>query len=272
MADRTLIEIMRMSPAERQAVYRVSEISSDIVFSKHIDRVDIEGNVFKDYSAFSFIMEKTYLKSPVRSNTGSIKNLDSYAWFLTPHLQINFGLMSIDNYRTMMKLIRSKNEFQVTCYDVVDDKDVTHKMYFATEQMPKLFTIARALSGGECYVELLGVQDYTIELIGTNTGVDMLNIIYNLNVPSGATWNGNTSVKRELPKNLTQDVGAAFTTKDADGKDVLNDASLITFGEQYKFLYWTETINGSGFRYINANEYMFTNDTTLYAQWSKGAT
>lgn len=261
MADRTLIEIMAMSPSERQAAYQVSGIDGDT--SKHIDIVTIDGNVFTDYSAFSFIMEKTFLKSPVRSNSGSIDNLDSYASFLTPHLQINFGLMSIDSYRTMMKLIQSKNEFTVTCYDVVNDIDVTHKMYFATEQMPKLFTIARSLSGGNPFVELLGVQDYTIELIGTNSGVSMLNITYDLNVPSGATWAGNRTVVRELPQNLTQDAGAVFTVGDNN-----YDATEITFGDRYSFLRWTENADGTGLVYLNREEYRFTMNKTLYAQWS----
>lgn len=261
MADRTLIEIMAMSPAQRRAAYQVSGIDGDT--PRHIDKVTIDGNVFKDYSAFSFIMEKTFLKSPVRSNSGSIDNLDSYASFLTPHLQINFGLMSIDSYRTMMKLIQSKNEFTVTCYDVVNDIDVTHKMYFATEQMPKLFTIARSLSGGNPYVELLGVQDYTIELIGTNSGVTTLDITYNLNVPSGATWEGNTTVTRQLPINLTQDVGAVFSIENNN-----YDASEITFGDRYSFLHWTEKADGTGMRYIDRNEYRFTTNKTLYAQWS----
>jgi hypothetical protein len=264
MADKTLIEIMKMSPAERRATYQVGgKYEEGVTPAKHIDQVTIDGNVFKDYSAFSFIMEKTFLKSPVRSNSGSINNLDSYASFLTPHLQINFGLMSIDSYRTMMKLIQSKNEFTVTCYDIVNDIDVTHNMYFATEQMPKLFTIASSLSGSNSYVELLGVQDYTIELIGTNTGVTMLDITYKLNVPSDATWGGDKEVTRQLPMNLTQDVGAVFTVENNN-----YDATEITFDNKYKFLKWTETQDGSGFAYIDRNEYRFTTNKTLYAQWS----
>ena len=261
MADKTLREIMQMSPAERRAAYQASGIDGNE--PKHIDRVKIDGNVFTDYSAFSFIMEKSYIKSPVRSNTGAIENLDSYASFLTPRLQMNFGLMSIDSYRRIMKLIQSKNEFSVTCYDVVNDIDVTHNMYFATEQMPKLFTIARALNGGDPFVELLGVQDYTVELIGTNTNFKSLNITYNLNVPSGATWSGTTTVTRELPQNLTQDVGAVFTVGDNN-----YDAAEITFGDKYSFLCWNENADGTGLKYIDRNEYRFAMDKTLYAQWS----
>jgi hypothetical protein len=169
----TLRDIMMMSPEARKNLYRVSGVEGDK--PKHIDKVTIDNNTFTDYSAFSYIMEKSYVKSPVRSNSGAIENLDSYAWFLTPHLKIDFGAMSIDSYRTIMKLIRAKNEFVVTCYDVVNDVDVTHNMYFATEEMPKLWAIAKALNGEE-WVELLGVQDYTVELIGTNTDFETVEI------------------------------------------------------------------------------------------------
>lgn len=263
MAEQTLRDIMAMSPEARKTLYRVSGVEGDK--PKHIDKVTIDNNTFTDYSAFSYIMEKSYVKSPVRSNSGAIGNLDSYAWFLTPHLKIDFGLMSIDSYRTIMKLIRSKNEFAVTCYDVVNDTDVTHNMYFATEQMPKLWAIAKALNGDE-WVELLGIQDYTVELIGTNTDFNQITITYNLNVPSDASWSGETTLSKTIASNTTLNVGGTFTA----GDDSF-DATKITFGNTYKLKYWGESASGTGFRYVNGNEYMFTTDKTLYAIWEKGA-
>lgn len=142
-----------------------------------IDKVIIDGNEFTDYGVFSFLREKSYIKSPERSGDGSITNLNSYATFVTPHLKIDFSLMSIDSYRRIMELLYSKNEFVVTCYDVVRNETTTNKMYFSTEEMPKLWAIARALNGEE-WVELLGVQDYTVEMIGTNADLDMVDILY----------------------------------------------------------------------------------------------
>ena len=42
------------------------------------------------------------------------------------------------------------------------------KFNFSTEEMPKLWTIVDALNGDENAIMLLGVQDYTVEMIGTN--------------------------------------------------------------------------------------------------------
>lgn len=263
MSDRTIREIVSLSPERRREVYQVNKLPN-----KNIDVVYIDNNPFKDYSAFTFLMEKSYVKSPVRSGDGSISNLDSYAWFLTPHLKIDFSLMSIDSYRTMMKLIQSKNEFVVTCYDVVNDKDVTHNMYFATEQMPKLWAIARALNGSE-WVELLGVQDYTIELIGTNTNFEKIQITYHLNTPPNVSWEGEIYVAETVAKNTTLNVGASISTgEEANTVYVSN----ITFGDAYKFKYWCENRDGTGFRYIDGNEYLFNSYKQLYAIWEAGAT
>lgn len=163
----TIAEILRLSVEQRKQAYKATGI----------DKVIIDGNEFTDYGAFSFLREKSYVKSPERSGDGSITNLNSYATFVTPHLKIDFSLMSIDSYRRIMELLYSKNEFVVTCYDVVKNETTTNKMYFATEEMPKLWAIARALNGEE-WVELLGVQDYTVEMIGTNADLDTVDILY----------------------------------------------------------------------------------------------
>ncbi len=187
----TLRDILEMSPEQRRNIYGVrgntftDKDGKPLSVARHIDKVTINGNVFTDYSAFSFLWEKTYVKSPERSGDGTIGNLNSYSTFLTPHLKIDFSLMSIDSYRKIMQLIYSSNEFLVTCYDVVNNKDTTNKMYFSTEEMPKLWTIVDALNGVENAVMLLGVQDYTVEMIGTNADKDMVTINYYLNSPTG---------------------------------------------------------------------------------------
>lgn len=173
-------EILSMSPTERKIAYGVSGTYTDDdgkLVERRIDRIVIDGNVFTDYSAFSFIWEKSYVKSPVRSADGTIGNLNSYATFVTPHLTIDFGLLSIDSYRKLMRLLYEKNEFTVTCYDIVYNKTTTNKMYFATEEMPKLWTLARAIDGGTD-IQLLGIIDYKLELIGTNSSLDVVEILY----------------------------------------------------------------------------------------------
>lgn len=164
----TIAEILRYSLEERKGS-RFNAVG--------IDKVIIDGNEFTDYKAFSFVWEDSYVKSPERSGSGVIENLNSYSWFLTPHLKIDFSMLSIDSYRRLIELKHNKREFVVTCYDPSYNRITTNKMYFPPEEMPKLLAIARALNGEE-WVELLGVQDYTVEMIGTNASLDTVDILY----------------------------------------------------------------------------------------------
>lgn len=178
----TLMEDIYKKPlSERYADYDV--YGSE----REIHKVVIDGNVFSGYKAFTFIWEKTFVKEPTRSSNGTIGNLNSYATFITPHLKINFAMISIDDYRRLYRLILQKNEFTVTCYDIISDSKITKKMYFAPDQFPTLYTVARKLASGEKFIELTGVKDYTVELIGTNNELDLVSITYLPNYPEGQT-------------------------------------------------------------------------------------
>ena len=175
---KTISDIMALDPQDRFKQFHEVDI----------DRVIIDGNEIRDYKAYRFIWEKTYVKSPERSSNGSMGNLNSYATFIVGHLYLDFSLMSIEEYRLIMRLHYSKNEFVVECRDVINGKPIKLKMYFATEQVAKLFTIANCLYGGdENNVMLLGVEDYTVEMIGTNNDLDLVSIVYYPNYESVET-------------------------------------------------------------------------------------
>lgn len=149
--------------------------------SKDVHKIVIDGNEFTGYKTYSFFWEKTYVKEPERSSDGTISNLNSYATFITPHLQIKFSLMSMEDYRRLYALILSKNEFLVTCYDPITNETTTNRMYFYPDSLPKLNMIARNILNkvqGEKWVELLGVQDYTIEMVGTNVSTEKVEVLY----------------------------------------------------------------------------------------------
>lgn len=272
----TLKDILSLPLAERMQKYNVANEG------KKIHRVLIDGNEFTDYSAFSFIWEKTYVKSPVRSGDGSIGNLNSYASFITPHLKIDFSMISIDDYRRLMKLMYSKNEFEVTCYDVVYDTEVTNNMYFSTEEMPKLWAIARALNSDDFCVELLGVQDFTIELIGTNTNVPTSSVTFYVNAPEEISLTGyekKTYLTVEIPSNIAIPIGEyAFFTKmiketvtDENGKEITVRLADETFDNKYQMIGWNESADGTGLGYMDDGAYLIRETTVLYAQWQKRA-
>ena len=126
-----------------------------------LDRIEIDGVVIQGYFEYSFLEEKSYAAQPVRAITGEIVDIDGYDTFLTPRIIIKYSMMAIEDYRNLMTILNdtTKNEHIVTCYDVVKNERVTHKMYFAPTQMPIIY---------QQYLMALGIQDFTIELIGTN--------------------------------------------------------------------------------------------------------
>lgn len=246
---RTIEQIMRLPPEQRRSEYTAVDIGNVI----------IDGNVFSNYGTYSFLWEKSYVKSPKRSNGGSIHNLDSYTTFVTGHFKIHFSLMSIDDYRKLMQLLYAKGEHTVTCYDIVFNKRITLNMYFTTEEMPNLFTIAHRLQSmssdeWEYRVELLGVQDYTVEMVSTNTEAAMVAITYHLNPPNGTA---DTTTRVEL----------------ARGEDTIlgEDLSIQsnTFGNAYKFAKWNTRADGTELSYIDGETYTINFDLELYAQWDR---
>lgn len=227
----TIKDILKMGVEQRRkdTRFNATELGNDITV------VDIDGNKFTDYSAFSFIWEKSYVKSPERSADGSIGNLNSYPTFVTPHLKIDFSLLDIESYRRLMQLVYEKNEFLVTCYDIVYNRMTTNKMYFSTEEMPKLLAIARVLNG-ESWVELLGVQDYVVEMVGTNVSLEEVDILYyddKGNLIAEATQTVHKGVDAEINYEFVPSAGYRFEGEweKATGEVVRNGDVILVNSE-----------------------------------------
>lgn len=142
--------------------------NSDSYVADGIDSYNIDNVNYKNYSNYTFFYEKTYEKSLARSSNGSMGNLETYSTFITPHLIVNYDYMSINDYRSIMKQHLSKNQFRVVCYDPIYDKRVVNTMYFATPQIPEYYYRTE----GDKKVEIIGVRNYTVELIGTNNDIE----------------------------------------------------------------------------------------------------
>ena len=150
---RTVEEQANRLPYELREAYRNSQMDRITIFDG-TEKIEVTG-----YAEYSFLEEKSYKTQPVRSQDGKIEEIEEYATFLTPRLIIKYNMMGIEDYRALMKMLKRKNAFYVTCYDVVEDKIVTNEMYVATPSMPIIY---------QQYLMALGIQEYTIELIGTN--------------------------------------------------------------------------------------------------------
>lgn len=267
-----------------QQALRLPERLQEYYKSTQLDRVQIDGEEFSGFFEYTYLDEKTYFTEPSRSLDGTIENLNSYTSFLTAHLKMDYTYMQIEDYRRLMRLLNSKNEFTVTAYDIVNDTRVTRKMYFATPNMPKVHTR---------YLQAKGILNYTVELIATNADMQTYNITYNYNIPSDAVpIFSERTAQQTFTHNISDTVGrtATFKGTDFDSKEqtyllssINGNYSITTQDENgdevtktrqdpmpnYIFECWNTKADGTGFGYRDGDAYFFTADQTLYAKWRK---
>ena len=179
---RTVEEQANRLPTELRQAYIASQIDR-IEISDGTETIELTG-----YAEYSYLEEKSYKTQPIRTMDGQINDIEEYATFLTPRLIIKYNMMNLEDYRKTMKMLKRKNGFLVTCYDVVENKRVTNQMYVAPPSMPVIY---------QQYLMALGIKEYVIELIGTNVpqsqpytnfSIDYYGDIQNYLVEAGTTW------------------------------------------------------------------------------------
>lgn len=133
-----------------------------------IDTVKVDDVYFSKYSDYVFEWKKTFNQQIGRSQNGSMGDTENYAFFITPYLTLKYDIMPIRMYRLMMKQYLEKMEMTVTCYDPIYDKLTTNKMYYGTPSSPEYVTQPHIDDSGKEIASIIGVKNFTVELIGTN--------------------------------------------------------------------------------------------------------
>lgn len=136
------------------------------------DKYTIDGTEYRGFTKITFFWEKTYVNQPGRTMSGAMGNLDTLSTFCTPHLIVDYDIMPINDFRAIMKLYNGqttvgenpRNEFVVKCYDPIYERETENIMYLTTPKTPDYYT--EILDDGR--MAILGVKNYTIELVGTN--------------------------------------------------------------------------------------------------------
>ncbi len=182
-----LLEILALPPEERRSKYAVSGNVRKDKYGNFIDighiwikeskfKGDISDNFtdndkFSNYGNYSFVWQLTLKESPSRMDNGGLPQLRNIPSFITGNLKINFDLISIDDYRRLMKLIYNVKEhcYKVKTYDIVYDRMVIIEMYIQPEEMPTIYAISDGLQQGnnEDIIDLIGVRNHVIQLAGT---------------------------------------------------------------------------------------------------------
>ena len=114
---------------------------------------------------------KTYVEEPIRSNDGSIPNINDYATFIVPRCKVNFKYFNIQDYQRLCEAVQS-NEFIVKYYDKQFNEFVSHKMYCEPEEMAKLYNVG---------IDVFGVLDYEVSFIGTLNDMQQFYVSYDSN-------------------------------------------------------------------------------------------
>ena len=154
---RTVEEQAERLPEQLREAYKNSQIDRITIFDG-TEELEITG-----YAEYSYLEEKSYKTQPVRTQDGAIQDIEEYSTFFTPRLIIKYNMMNIDDYRALMKMLKRRNGFIIKCYDVVEDAIARNQMYVATPSMPIIY---------QQFLIALGVQEYNIELIGTNVPIN----------------------------------------------------------------------------------------------------
>jgi hypothetical protein len=136
------------------------------VKAKEITSFTLDNQTYTGYKGYSFFWELTLATEPERSDSGEM-DLTNIAYFLTPHLRIDFSLISYPDFKRLRQQQLSKLYFDLTCYDTDFGREITEEVYFHPDTLPNFVTMARKLNG-ESWLEILGAKDYTVELVGTN--------------------------------------------------------------------------------------------------------
>jgi hypothetical protein len=133
-------------------------------------------------------------------------------------------------------------------------------MYAAPTQMPRIY---------QQYLMALGIQEFSIELIGTNNDVKdyVLTYDYNIPVPYDIIFPQGTATQT-FKQNASGIIGEDAIYVDGGTTYNLNSQHTTEIlGNMYVFSGWNTKKDGSGFTYIDGDAYFINASQTLYAQW-----
>lgn len=147
---------------------------ANAITDSNLGKITINGEDFTGigYQGLMTVNTKTYVEEPVRSNDGSIPNIDDYDTFIVPRCKVNFKYFNINDYMRLCRVLNSANQFPVTFFDKQFGERRTYMMYCEPEEMTKIYN---------CSTSILGVLDYEVSFIGTLNALDTYSVSFNAN-------------------------------------------------------------------------------------------
>lgn len=94
-----------------------------------LDTIIIDGNKVSGYSDYFILNELTYPVEPVRSANGVMEDLNGLSTFVVPRMFIDFKYLEASEFRRLITILTSKNEYIITYYDQNDGICYTRPFY-----------------------------------------------------------------------------------------------------------------------------------------------
>lgn len=211
--------------------------------------VKIDGYVFDKigYGMLQTANTVTYVENPKRSNTGAIyiKNYDTY---VIPSCQIGFGLISIEQFMLLRRLLLTRKEHTVEYFDADFGTRVTHRMMVDDDKLKTFFSLGS---------KVIGMQNFSIKFEGTLSPWEQKTVVYDANGGSVAGGSETQIVSKKLFIGEATDVPAATAFENGSKR-------LICFCDK-------TDANGApaegAMTFYPEEEIIVVNDMTLYAVW-----
>ena len=194
--------------------------------------------------------EVVWASNLTRSNTFALENIDDVDFGYVPQCQLHFPYMNIDDFLILQAMLRERHLI-VDYFDIDFGKRVVHEMAITKNERKKIYSFKNYVNG---------VYDFTVNLVGTNRDVDMLEkytITYNANGGTGKIVNNN--VGRYYNKGDNEWHYFSEQVKLSDGKG---------FSKQgYHLVSWNTSPDGTGSSYLPNQSITIYQNLVLYAIW-----
>lgn len=183
--------------------------------------------------------ETVWGASLTRSNTFALENIDDVAIGQVPQCTLVFKYLNMETFIEIQKLLRERHLI-VNYFDMDLGKRVTHEMAITGNERKKFYSRGNAL---------LGVQDFTIKLVGTNRDREVLDCTLSYDL------NGGTSLGDYDTQTYSQGDQVAISS----GQDITHAGHLVE---------WNTKSDGTGQHYAPNTTITIWTDLTLYAIYS----
>lgn len=174
-----------------------------------------------------------------RSKKFTLENIDDVEIGQVPQCTIVFKYIKIEDFIVLQRILKERH-ITVKYFDIDKGDWVTHDMAITGNDRKKIYSQGR---------KIMGMQDFTIKLVGTNLDVEYVDktITYKANGGSGS------------------DVTKTYSMADQTRLLTADDSGFSKSG--YHIAEWNTKADGTGYTYGLNQSITLWDNLTLYAIW-----